>query len=91
MRGTKMKVATGAVCGATLSAGVAYAAIPAPDGSIKGCYATTNGVLLGVPHSKGDLRLAAPGEVTVNCEGPVGVPETHLYGTSILAIEVTSG
>jgi hypothetical protein len=42
--------------------GVGYAAIPGTDGQIKGCYATTNGLLLGIPHSKGDTRIVDSGE-----------------------------
>ena len=40
-----------------VGSGVAYAAIPSADGTIKGCYATTNGLLLGIPRSKGDTRI----------------------------------
>ena len=61
MPGTKIKVAAGAVCGAVLSAGVAYAAVPGAGADIKACYATTNG-LLGIPHSKGDLRVVDTSE-----------------------------
>jgi hypothetical protein len=46
----------GTVALAAALGGGAYAAIPGGDGSIKGCYATTDGLLLGIPHSKGDLR-----------------------------------
>jgi hypothetical protein len=56
----KHRVSPGTVLGtiALLVAlsGAAYAAIPGSDGTIKGCYATTDGLLLGIPHSKGDLR-----------------------------------
>jgi hypothetical protein len=38
-------------------AGGAYAAIPGADGQIKGCYALTDGLLLGIPHAKGDTRI----------------------------------
>lgn len=37
--------------------GVAVAAIPSAGGSIQGCYALTDGLLLGIPHSKGDTRI----------------------------------
>lgn len=43
------------------AAAVATAAIPGPDGAIKGCYATNNGSLL-QPHSKGDTRIVDSGE-----------------------------
>jgi hypothetical protein len=62
--------------------GVAYAAIPSASGEFTGCYATTNGLVLNIPHSKGDLRLVEPNEacrsyerrVTWNQEGPPGEP-----------------
>ena len=68
-----------AVVIATLS-GIAYAAIPGSDGTVRGCYATTNGILLGIPHSKGDTRLVDEGEacrsyekaVSWNQQGPLG-------------------
>ena len=61
--------------------GVAYAAIPSESGVFTGCYATTNGVVLNVPHSKGDLRVVEPNEacrshekkVTWNREGQPGM------------------
>lgn len=40
--------------------GVSYAAIPGSDGVVNGCYAKTDGLLLG--HSKGDLRVVDSGE-----------------------------
>jgi hypothetical protein len=42
--------------------GGAYAAIPGDNGQISACYATKNGLLLGIPHSKGDLRAVDFGE-----------------------------
>jgi hypothetical protein len=42
---------------AVATSGVALAAIPDGGGLIKGCFATTNGLLLGIPHSKGDTRI----------------------------------
>ena len=55
-----------AVGGAALMAmgGFAWAAIPAGDGTIKGCYARSSGLLLGISHSKGDVRIVDSGE---NC------------------------
>jgi hypothetical protein len=61
-------------------AGGAYAAIPGDDGTIHACYATKNGLLLGIPHSKGDLRAVDAAEdcrsyekaVSWNQEGPQG-------------------
>ena len=44
------------------SGGIAYAAIPTADGSVSGCYATSNGILLGIPHSKGDVRIVDSAE-----------------------------
>jgi len=43
---------------------VAYAAIPNSSGVFTACYATTSGIILNVPHSKGDLRLI---EATDSC------------------------
>lgn len=53
-----------AALAATLAttAGVAYAAIPGGDGQVKGCYALTSGILLGIPHSKGDTRIVDEAE-----------------------------
>lgn len=45
-----------------MTAGVAYAAIPGGDGQVKGCYALTGGLLLGIPHSKGDTRIVDEAE-----------------------------
>lgn len=45
--------------------GVAWATIPGPTGVIKGCYAKSNGLLgglLGIPYSKGDVRIVDSGE-----------------------------
>jgi hypothetical protein len=44
------------------TSGVAYGAIPSSDGSVKSCYAKTDGLLLGIPHSKGDVRIVDSGE-----------------------------
>jgi hypothetical protein len=60
--------------------GVGYAAIPSSSGVFRGCYARTDGLLLGIPHSKGDLRLVDEGEscrsyetlVSWNQTGPQG-------------------
>ncbi len=51
--------------------GAAYAAIPSADGTIKACYATTNGLLLGIPHSKGDLRVVDQAESCRSYEKPL--------------------
>lgn len=52
--------------------GVASAAIPAADGTIKACYARTNGLLLGIPHSKGDLRIVDENEACRSYETAIG-------------------
>ncbi|MEA2192328.1 MAG: hypothetical protein QOI73_2449 [Solirubrobacteraceae bacterium] len=65
--------------------GVGYAAIPGADGQIKGCYATSNGLLLGIPHSKGDTRIVDSDEacrayektIAWNQEGTPGAPGTN--------------
>ncbi len=61
-------------------AGGAYAAIPGSDGQIKGCYALSNGIALGVPYSKGDVRVVDEAEscrsyekqINWNQKGPAG-------------------
>jgi hypothetical protein len=60
--------------------GVSYAAIPGTDGVVNGCYAVTEGLLLGP--SKGELRVVESGEscrsyetaLSWNQEGPKGDP-----------------
>jgi hypothetical protein len=64
--------------------GVAWASIPGSDGVIKGCYANSSGVLglLGIPYSKGDLRVVDSAEncrtyettLPWNQTGPKGAP-----------------
>lgn len=79
LRTVKRSAAVGAVA-LTAMGGVAWAAIPAADGTIKGCYAVSNGLLLGIPHSKGDVRVVDSGEscrsyetlITWNQRGPKG-------------------
>jgi hypothetical protein len=53
----RVKIAALTVLGVLAATGAGWAAIPGSDGTIKGCYATTTGILLGVPHSKGDTRI----------------------------------
>jgi len=50
--------------------GGAYAAIPGGDGTIKGCYATSD-ALLGIPYSKGSLRAVNEGEACRSYEKPL--------------------
>jgi hypothetical protein len=58
LRAPTIRVLGVAAAVATVGAtAVATGAIPAADGTIKACYATTNGVLLGIPHWKGDTRI----------------------------------
>ena len=60
--------------------GIGYAAIPSQGGTFRACYANTEGILLGIPHSKGDVRLVNEGEscrsyetlTTWNQTGPQG-------------------
>ncbi len=42
--------------------GVAYAAIPSETGKFNACYAKNEGLLLGIFHAKGQVRLVQPGE-----------------------------
>jgi len=66
--------------GVLVTVGIGWAAIPGTDGQIKACYATTNGLLLGIPHSKGDTRIVDSGEacrsyektIAWNQQGPQG-------------------
>lgn len=46
-------------------AAASHAAIPSADGTMRGCYAKSNG-LLGIPFSKGDARIVDEGEA---CRG----------------------
>lgn len=77
-----------------VGSGVAYAAIPSGDGTIKGCYATTNGLLLGVPHSKGDTRIVDADEacrsyeraIAWNQQGPKG--DTGAAGATRLSVQL---
>ena len=78
--------------------GVAYASIPAADGTIKGCYATTNGLLLGIPHSKGDTRIVDSNEACRSYEQAIawnqnGAPGTNgTNGTNgVSGYEITTG
>ncbi len=62
------------------AAGITSAAIPGADGQVKACYAKTNGILLGIPHSKGDVRVVDASEtcrsyetaISWNQRGPEG-------------------
>jgi len=76
----KANVAVIAALGALAVVGVGYAAIPAPDGQIKACYATTNGLLLGIPHSKGDTRIIDSGETCRSYERPIAWSQAGLKG-----------
>jgi hypothetical protein len=78
--GAAALVVTTVVVGAAVGA---WGAIPGSDGRVRGCYATTNGLLLGIPFSKGDLRVVDEGETCrsyeravswsqVGPQGPVG-------------------
>lgn len=79
LRTVKRSAAVGAVA-LTAMGGVAWAAIPAADGTVRGCYAVSNGLLLGIPHSKGDVRVVDSGEscrsyetlITWSQRGPKG-------------------
>lgn len=65
-----------------VTSGLAAAAIPSSDGTIHGCYATSDSLLLGVPYRKGDLRVVDDGvactsyelAMTWNQQGPQGDP-----------------
>jgi hypothetical protein len=78
-RPTRKAVAL-SVAGVMATVGVASAAIPAPDGAIKGCYATTNGLLLGIPYSKGDTRIVDSAESCRSYETPLTWNQTGPRG-----------
>lgn len=70
--------------------GVGYAAIPSADGTIKSCYATTNGLLLGIPHSKGDARIVDAAQSCRSYEAAVSWQQhgpTGLSGYEIVTAE----
>lgn len=80
--------AGGFLASTAIAGSVAYAAIPASDGTISACYATSDApkpvlnVVIGgtaPAYSKGDIRLVQPGEACRSYEMPVswnqkGVP-----------------
>lgn len=51
-------------------AGIGYAAIPGGDGVIRGCYATSDG-LLAIPHAKGDIRVVDSADACRTYERPL--------------------
>jgi hypothetical protein len=64
----------GVVALAAAVGGGAYAAIPASDGSVRACYATSSsllGGLLGIPYTKGDTRVVDEGEACRSYEKPL--------------------
>lgn len=67
----KSSITVLALTGTLAAVGVGYAAIPGSDGAIKGCYATANGLLLGIPHSKGDTRIVDSAETCRSYEKPL--------------------
>jgi hypothetical protein len=81
-REVTMKFNSGRVVGAcTLTAlvagaAVAAGAIPGTDGSVHACYATGNGLLLGIPYSKGDIRAVDQGEACRSYEKPISWNQT---------------
>ena len=66
----KTGVLAPATAGILATVGVGWAAIPGDDGQIKGCYATTSG-LLGIAHSKGDTRVVDSAEACRSYEKPL--------------------
>jgi hypothetical protein len=72
------------VLGALATVGVGFAAIPGSDGTVKGCYATSDSGLLGRQYSKGDLRTIDSSEscrsyerqISWSQRGPKGDPGT---------------
>jgi hypothetical protein len=62
--------------------GVAYASIPDSGGVFHGCYATTEGLVLGIPHTKGETRLVQPGEACRSYEQAVSWNQQGTPGTN---------
>jgi len=69
MNRTMSVLAVGGVL--ALTSGLAAAAIPSTDGSIHGCYAKSDSLLVGVPYRKGDLRVVDEGVACKSYELPV--------------------
>ena len=76
----KQAVLAMAAVGVLATVGVGAAAIPGTDGTVRACYATSNGLLLGIPYSKGDVRLVEPGESCRAYERPAGWSQTGPAG-----------
>jgi hypothetical protein len=53
--------------------GMAFAAIPAADGSVSACYAVVDGVWLGTPYTTGDARIVDEAETCRPHERPLGL------------------
>lgn len=78
-RRLRRSAAVGALA-VTAMGGMAWASIPGASGTIKGCYARSNGLLLGIPYSKGDVRVVDSAEscrsyettVSWSQKGPAG-------------------
>ena len=56
------------------------AAIPGSGGQVKGCYATTDALLLGIPHSKGDLRTIDSAEACRSYEKQISWNQQGVKG-----------
>ena len=56
------------------AASVAWAAIPASDGAIQGCYGKVGGVLRVIDPAKGEKCLTVEAPITWNQKGPKGDP-----------------
>ena len=74
MIGTKVKVAAGVVAGALASGGLAYAAIPANDGTITACYTKSGGALRVIDAEGGQTCKGNETQLTWNRQGEQGLP-----------------
>jgi hypothetical protein len=80
MNKTTIVLACG-VIGTVLASGLAAsAAIPDSTGTIYGCYAKTDGLILGIPHSKGDVRVVDEGATCRSYETAVSWNQKGVKG-----------
>jgi hypothetical protein len=78
-RSSRPQAAVACAAAALAAGGIAYGSIPASDGTVRACYAKKDGLLLGIPYSKGDVRVVDEGTGCRAYEAPLawnqqGVP-----------------
>lgn len=72
--------ATVIAAGIALAAGGAYAVVPGSDGAIRACYAKSDSLLLGIPFSKGDVRIVDEGASCRSYETAVSWSQKGVQG-----------